>query len=356
MRLGIFGWSQSGKTTVFEALTGAGAAAGHPPAGKTHIGVARVEDERVDFLAGVFKPKKISYASVEYIDLPGLVSGSNAHEANPKALGDVRQAEALIAVVRAFEDPTVANPFETVDPVRDFRRLMDELVFADLEVADRRIARLEVDITKPTSHQKDDAFELACLRRVKAALEEGNSVSSIEMTELEDKATRGFRFLSAKPILVLLNLGEEAIGRPSPAGEAQFSRPTVPIFAKLELELSQLSSEDRAAFMTDLGLKGLAAGEVIRKGYEILDQISFLTAGDKEVRAWTIHRGTPAVQAAGAIHSDMERGFIRAEVVAWDKLVAAGSFGKARERAEVRMEGKDYVVQEGDVMQIRFNV
>lgn len=355
MRLGICGWSQSGKTTVFDALAGSATKVGEHVE-KAHIGVAKVRDDRLDFLASIFKPKKVTYATVEYLDLPALVTGNRAHEVNPKTLGDVRQADALIAVVRAFKSDTVPHPFDTIDPVRDFRNLWDELVFADLEVCDRRIKRLEVDITKPTDHQKDDIAELACLRRVKAALEEGKGVNSVHTTEPEQRSLRGFRFLTEKPIIVLVNRGEEDTASPCPIGEAAFGYPTIPMFAKLEMELAELGPEDRETFMKDLGLTELAGPLVVKRCYEILDQISFLTAGEKEVRAWTIRRGTHAVTAAGTIHSDLERGFIRAEVTAFEDFKALGSFKEARAKGKLRLEGKDYVVKDGDIMEIRFSV
>lgn len=355
MRLGICGWSQSGKTTVFDALSGTTAKVGDHSE-KTHIGMAKVHDDRLDFLATVFKPKKVTYATVEYVDLPALVAGTRAHEVNPKTLGDVRQADALIAVVRAFENASVPHPFDTIDPARDFRNLWDELVFADFEVCDRRIKRLEVDITKPTDHQKDDIAQLACLRRVRVALEEGKGVSSVHTTEPEERALRGFRFLTVKPIIVLVNRGEEDTARPCPSTDANFGYPTIPMFAKLEMELAELAAEDRETFMKDLGLKELATPTVVRKCYEILDQISFLTAGDKEVRAWTIRRGTHAVEAAGTIHTDIERGFIRAEVTAYEDFKILGSFKEARAKGKLRLEGKDYVVKDGDIVEFRFSV
>ena len=355
MRVGLCGWSLSGKSTVFEALTGGAAQAAAP--GKLRIGTAHVPDERIDFLATIFKPKKTTYAMVEYVDLPGLVNDPHAHEANPKILSDVRQADALIAVVRAFADPTVAPAFGDVNPVRDFTRLVDELVFADLEMAVRRIERLEQDVTKPTPHQKEDQFQLAVLARVRETLESGKPIDSLQLSENEEKSIRGFRFLSAKPILVLLNRGEESVGEAAQQGEADFgAHPVVEMFAKLEAELAQLGDEDRKAFMQDLSLERLAAPEVVKKAYEILDQISFLTAGDKEVRAWTITRGMTAQQSAGVIHSDLERGFIRAEVTAYPDFVALGSFKEARAKGKLRLEGKDYAVEDGDIIEIRFSV
>lgn len=360
MRLGICGWSQSGKSTVFDALTQSGAP-GHSPGhagapGKVRIGTSHVPDERLDYLATIFKPKKITYALVEYVDLPGLVAGSNAHEANPKTLGEVRQADALIAVLRAFDDPSVPNPFSDIDPKRDFSRLWDELVFADLEVADKRIERLKVDVQKPTAQRAEFEMELAVLQRVKAALEEGKGAATVKMTEAEERATRGFRFLTVKPLLVIVNLGEESTGKPAQWTQADFGHPTLTMFARLETELAQLSDEDRAVFMEDLGLKQLAAPEVVKKGYEILNLISFLTAGDKEVRAWTIARGTSAVEAAGAIHSDIQRGFIRAEVTSYDDFKALGSFKEARAKGKLRLEGKEYVMKDGDIVEFRFSV
>ena len=375
MRLGICGWSQSGKSIVFDCLTSASKGAGpaeHAAPGKARIGASHVPDERLDYLATIFKPKKITYALVEYIDLPGLVADAHAHDTNPKILGDVRQADALIAVVRAFENDSVASPFDTVDPVRDWNRLWDELIFADLEVADKRIKRLEVDVTKPTTTQKENELELGVLRRVKAALEEGHGASTAKMSDIEEKAVRGFRFLTAKPILVIANLGEESLGKPSKYSDADlanratgrnsiaacpdFGRATMSMFAKLEAELSELPEEERVAFMADLGLEKLVATEVVKKGYEILDLVSFLTAGDKEVRAWTISRGTPAVEAAGVIHSDIQRGFIRAEITAYEDFKALGSFKEARAKGKLRLEGKEYVMKDGDIVEFRFSV
>jgi len=355
MLLGICGWSQCGKTTVFEALTGASKVDGDHSA-KSHVGVCHVADERVDFLSGVFKPKKTTYATVEYVDLPALVTAGHSHETNAKTLADVRQADALIAVLRAFKDPTVPHPFGSVDPKRDFERLWDELVFADLEIADRRIERLEADTFKHKPLQKEDEVQLACLKNIKAALEDGKAASSVSMSDAEDKAVRGFRFLTAKPILVLLNRGEDAIGAPPAFSDADFGYPTVAMFGKLELELSQLAPEDRAAFMEDMGLSALAAPEIIRRGYDALRQISFFTVSDKEVHAWAIPRQTPAVEAAGAVHSDMQRGFIRAEVTAFDDFKALGSFKEARAKGKLRLEGKDYPVADGDIILFRFSV
>jgi ribosome-binding ATPase len=356
MRVGLCGWSLSGKSTVFDALTGVTGGEHQSGAGKARVGVSHVPDERLDYLATIFKPKKITYATVEYVDLPGLVSDTHAHEANPKILSDVRQADSLIAVIRAFADPSVPPAFGDINPVRDFSRLIDELVFADLEVTLKRIERLEADVNKPTAHQKEDQLQLAALQRIKAALEDGRAASTVELSENEERTIRGFRFLSAKPLLVLLNRGEESVGEAPKWTETDFGRPTVDMFAKLERELSELTGDDRKAFMEDLGLTTLTAPVIIKKGYEILDQISFLTAGDKEVRAWTITRGTPAVEAAGVIHSDIQRGFIRAEITPYEDFKVLGSFKEARAKGKLRLEGKEYVMQDGDIVEFRFSV
>ena len=356
MRLGICGWNLCGKTAVFEALTGSKKAEGDHSAARAHVGVSHVADARVDFLASAFKPDKVTYAAVEYLDLPGLIADSSAHEANARTLAEVRQTDALIAVLRAFADPTVATAFPGIDPVRDLRRLWDELVFADLEMADRRIKKLQADVTKPTAHQKDDLVEMAALKRIKPSLEEGKGIGTVHMTEHEDRLTRGFRFLTAKPILVLLNRGEEDTGKPLNWKESDFGYPVVAMFAKLEFELSQLSEPDRSEFMEAMGIGSLAAAEIIRRCYEVLNLISFLTTAGREIRAWTIPRGTTAVNAAGAVHTDMQRGFIRAEVTAFDDFKALGSFKEARAHGKLRLEGKDYIVQDGDVIEFRFSV
>jgi GTP-binding protein YchF len=354
MQLGICGWHQSGKSTVFDVLTG-GEAHDHAR-DRAKVGVAHVRDERVDFLARMFNPKKITYAAVEYVDLPGLEAGPRAHEVNPSTLADVRQTEGLIAVVRAFEAPTVMHPLGSVDPARDFSRLWDELIFADLEMASRRIERLEKDLAKPSPHSEQNKLELSVLQRMVPALEEGKGADSVEMSEAEEKAVRGFRFLTAKPILILINAGEEVLDGERRWSEEEFHRPSVEMFAKLELELDELAEEERPAFMEELGLEHLAAEDVVKKCYEMLDMISFLTGGDKECRAWTIRRGTTAVEAAGTVHSDMERGFIRAQVTAIEDLKALGSFKEARAHGKLRLEGRDYVVQDGDEIEFRFNV
>jgi GTP-binding protein YchF len=354
MRLGICGWQQSGKSTVFDVLTG-GSTHEHSR-DKAAIGVASVPDERVDFLVSLFNPKKITYATVEYVDLPGLDAGPRAHEVNPATLADVRQTDALIAVVRAFDNPTVANPLGDVDPARDFARLWDELIFADLEMATRRIERLEKEITKPSPQQDQNKAELSVLTRIVPALEEGRGAQSVEMSDVEEKAVRGFRFLTAKPILILVNLGDEALEGTRPWKEADFAHPTVEMFAGLELELAQLDEDERKVFMEEMGIERLAASDVVKKCYELLDAISFLTAGEKECRAWTIRRGMTAPEAAGVIHSDFERGFIRAQVVAFDDIKALGSFKEVRAEGKLRLEGRDYVVQDGDEIEFRFNV
>ena len=354
MRLGICGWIQSGKSTVFDVLAG-GEVHDHP-SGRARLGVGHVADERLDWIATLFEPKKVTHAAVEYIDLPGLVAGPHAHDVNPGALADARQTDALIAVVRNFADPTVPLPFGESDPVRDWERLWDELIFADLEMAQRRLEKLEKDIARGGPERDEHEAERACLTRVSAALEEGRAIRSVELSDAEEMMIRGFRFLTEKPVMVLVNRGEDKAGDEMTFGEKDFERPTAGMFARLELELDELSEEERPVFMEEMGLEHLAADEVVARAFDMLGLVSFFTGNEKECRAWSVPEGTTALAAAGTIHSDMERGFIRAQVVSYDDLRELGSIKEARAHGKLRLEGKEYVVQDGDLIEFRFNV
>jgi len=354
MRLGICGWMQSGKSTVFDVL--AGGEIHHHPSGRARVGVGHVADERLDWIATLFEPKKVTHAAVEYIDLPGLVAGPHAHDVNPGALADARQTDALIAVVRNFADPTVPLPFGESDPVRDWERLWDELIFADLEMARRRLEKLDKDIARGGPHRDEHEAERACLARVSAALEEGRAIRSMELSDAEEMMIRGFRFLTEKPVMVLVNHGEDKAGDEMTFGEKDFGRPTAGMFARLELELDELSEEERPVFMEEMGLERLAADEVVARAFDMLGLVSFFTGNEKECRAWSVPEGTTALAAAGTIHSDMERGFIRAQVVSYDDLRELGSIKEARAHGKLRLEGREYVVRDGDLIEFRFNV
>ena len=360
VKVGIIGVASSGKSTLFQLLTGASAPApgGRPEA---RLGVARVPDPRVDALAVMYQPKKRTPATVEYVDVPGVVKGEGSALVDLPAL---RGVDALVHVVRAFESDSVAHPDGSVDPVRDAKMLELELILADLGTAERRLERLEGNIKK--ANRADDVAERAVFLKLKAALEAERPLREVVpgLSDEERKRLRSYSFLSEKPLILVVNMGEDevrdAAGVLERRGLASFAaapgRALVPVSAPIEAEMAQLSSDDARAFREDLHLEEPGLDRVIRASYALLGLISFLTAGEDECRAWTIRKGTKAQPAAGAIHSDIERGFIRAEVVAFDDLMAAGSLAACRERGTLRLEGKEYVVRDGDVINFRFNV
>jgi ribosome-binding ATPase len=360
VKVGIIGLSSSGKSTLFHLLTGAIAP---PPGGRpeARLGVARVPDPRVDTLAEMYHPKKKTPATVEYVDVPGVAKGEGSALVDLPAL---RGVDALVHVVRAFESATVPHPDGSVDPLRDAKMLELELILADLGMTERRLERLEANIRK--ANRPDDVAEREAFLKLKSALEAERPLRAVVpgLTEEERKRLRSYSFLSEKPLVLVVNMGEDdvrdaaaSLERSGLAGFA--SAPGMAlcaVSAPIEAEMAQLSAEDARAFREDLRLEEPGLDRVIRASYALLGLISFLTAGEDECRAWTIRQGTKAQQAAGAIHSDIERGFIRAEVVAYEELVAAGSLAACRERGTLRLEGKDYVVRDGDVINFRFNV
>ena len=366
LRLVIVGLPSSGKTTVFNALTRAEALTGTYSGAEDQPNVAmvKVPDPRLDVLAGMFKPKKVVPADVQYVDVAGLAKGMGQQGLGGKLLGHLAQGQALVHVVRAFEDPSVPHPEDSVDPLRDIETLNLELTFSDLGIIEKRLERIKGTIGKTRGPEREaNEREAAILERLHGALEDGTPIREAGLAEDEEKILRGFGFLTAKPLLILLNLGEGQLGaegdRLVAEARARFGAPGVEVAAlagKIEMELAQLEPADAAEFMADLGIAESGLDRVISLSYDLLGLISFLTAGPDECRAWTIPRGSSAVDAAGAIHSDLARGFIRAEVVAYDDLVAAGSLPEARKRGALRSEGRTYVVQDGDVIEILFNV
>jgi GTP-binding protein YchF len=358
LRAGLIGFPSTGKTALFQLLTSAREAP--RPSGKTdaNVGVSRVPDDRLDRLTALFNPRKHVPATVEFADIAG-VGGAKS---GAQALLDVaafRNADALLHVVRLFQDPAVPHPSGSVDPARDVRAMEDELILADLGVAERRLERLERDLKKGQSAELKKEQDV--LARCRAALEEGRPLRALALDPEDAKRLRGFQFLSAKPLLLVLNLDEADLPRADDAvalaGLTAFvsgaATRAVPICAKIELEISQLDAADAAAFMADLGLRESGLDRVIRASYDLLGYISFFTVGDDECRAWSIPRNTPAQLAAGEIHSDIQRGFIRAEVVRYDHLLARGSIAACREHGELRLEGKEHIVQDGDVINFR---
>jgi GTP-binding protein YchF len=358
MKAGILGLSLSGKSTLFQLLTGAPMAApGARP--EPRVGVARVPDPRVDRLAEIFQPRKRTLATVEYVDVPGVAKGEGGALVDLPAL---RGVDVLVHVVRAFESETAPHPDGSIDPRRDADVLELELVLADLGTVERRIERLEANIKK--AKKPEDVAERALFQRLKDTLEAERPLREMALTDDEVRRLRGYALLSGKPMLVVANLGEAEIREASAClertGLAEFARkPNVAlcaVSAPIETEMSALSPEDARAFRDDLSLREPGLERVIRSTYDLLGLVSFLTAGEDECRAWTVRRGTRAPEAAGAIHSDIERGFIRAQVVRFEDLVAAGSIAACRERGTLRLEGRDYEVKDGDVIEFKFNV
>ncbi|MDI3339699.1 MAG: redox-regulated ATPase YchF [Sphaerobacter sp.] len=366
LQLVIIGLPQSGKTTVFNALTRSVA----PTCGfstgeeEPNLATVKVPDERLDVLTRTFNPRRTVPADVQYYDIAGVAKGIHEQGMSGRLLGYLSQAAALVHVVRAFDDPSVPHPEGSVDPLRDIETLNLELAFSDMALIEKRLTRLDATIPKLRGTEREThEREAAALRRLQAAMEEGTPIREVELDPEEERLLRGFGFLTAKPLLILLNVGEEQLGAPAEQlvaeAEARFGRPGVAVDAlagKIEAEIAQLDDEDAALFMADLGIAESSRDRVIRRSYELLGLISFFTVGPDEVRAWTIRRGTLAVEAAGEIHSDIQRGFIRAEVVSYEDLVAAGGLAEARKAGKLRLEGKQYIVQDGDVVHFLFNV
>jgi len=358
MKAGIVGLSLVGKSTLFQLLTGTAS----PPPGsrpEARLGVARVPDPRVETLAGIFNPKKKTWATVEYVDVPGVSRGEGSALVDLPAL---RGVDVLVHVVRAFESELVPHPEGSIDPLRDASVLDLELILADLVTVERRIERLEANIQK--AKEAEDVAERELFLRLKEGLESEKPLRELGLADEERRRLRGYALLSEKPLLVVANLGEDllrdAAGYLDTSGLAELGRrPQVglcAVSAPIEAEMAELDPTDARAFREDLGLDEPGLERVIRTSYELLGLISFLTVGEDECRAWTIRRDTRARLAAGAIHSDIERGFIRAEVVPFEDFVAAGSIAACREKGTLRLEGKEYMVKDGDVVNFRFAV
>ncbi len=358
MKTGIIGLTGVGKSALFQLLTGQSDV---PPGGRpaARVGIARVPDPRLERLAEMYQPKKKTPATVEYVEVPGVAKGEGSALVDLPAL---RGVDALVHVVRAFESDLVPHPDGSVDPLRDARMLELELILADLGAIDKRIEKVDANIKK--ANRPEDVAERALFQKLKAALENEQALRGVDFTEEERRRLRNYSFLSEKPLLIVVNLGEgqvqEATATLDRLGLLALGHgknvAVCSVSATIEAEIAQLGAEDARAFMDDLGLKQPGLDRVIQSSYALLGLVSFLTAGEDECRAWTIRNGTKAQQAAGAIHSDIERGFIRAEVVSFEDLVAAGSLAACREKATLRLEGKDYLVRDGDVINFRFNV
>ena len=359
LRAALIGFPSSGKTTLFQLMTSARDA----PRGKgdVNIGISKVPDPRLDVLSSMYNPKKRANATVEFTD---LIAPARSGAQGLVDVAGYKNADALVHVVRAFRDPAVAHPSGSIDPARDAQAMEDELMRADLGVAERRLERIEKDLKKGRSTELERERDL--VERCKTALEEGKPLRTLELTGDDLKRLRGFQFLSAKPLLLVINLDEDDVAGLGSSIEraaektgltrflANAATRAVALCAKIELEISQLEGADATAFLADLGLTESGLDRVIRTTYDLLGYMSFFTVGEDECRAWSIARDTPAQLAAGEIHSDIQRGFIRAEVVAYDSLTTRGSMAVCREHGEVRLEGKEYIVKDGDIINFRF--
>lgn len=353
MKVGLVGFAGSGKTTIFNTLTGLTAeVGGYGAREKANVGVIKVPDHRVDKLAEIFNPKKKTYAEISFVDVAGP-QAEDAEQAqsglDPKLVQHMRETDALVHVVRAFDNPMLS---QAADPARDIRSFDDELMLTDLVQIENRITRLK--------KEKDSARESALMERLKAALEEEHPLRNVELAHEDLGLIAGFRFLSLKPLLLLLNQPEEAVGD-GVAGEIQElveakKLSAIAMSGKVEMEIAQLEPDEQREFLQDLGVTEPARDRFIRAAYSLLDLISFLTSGEDECRAWSIKRGTTAHKAAGVIHSDIERGFIRAEVTRFEDLTELGSEARCREQGKLKLEGKEYIVEDGDVVHFRFNV
>ncbi|MBE7433943.1 MAG: redox-regulated ATPase YchF [Anaerolineales bacterium] len=349
MKLGIIGLPQSGKTTLFNALT-RGNAPTSASAGRmeVHQAVVEVPDPRVDALSKMFNPRKTVYAKVAYADIAGLEGGSAKSGISGQLLNHLNQMDALILVVRAFESDLVMHPNGSVNPIRDVETMTSELLLNDLIAVERKLERLTDERKKGGTDKTVNARQTELFEKLHKALSDNKPLRELDFTHEEEKELSSFGLLTRKRLLTVFNLGE---GQPAP--EAKLDHPSVALMCKLEMEIAQLSAEDAEVFMQEYGIKELSLNRMINLSYELLQELTFFTVGEDEVRAWVTHRGATAQEAAGEIHTDLSRGFVRAEVVAYEDLVSLGSMHEAKAKGKFRLEGKEYIVKEGDIVHVR---
>jgi hypothetical protein len=358
MQVGIIGLPLSGKTTVYNALTGSHAETAAFSSGQVNVrtAIVRVPDPRVDLLSRMFQPKKTTYAQMQFNDISGIAKGSSSGKGfDPQVLNAISKCDALLLVVRGFANPLL-QPADA-DPSGDLATLRIELILSDLAIVERRTERIDAGYKKARVEERPALdLERALMERFREALEGEQLISDLELTEEEAFAIRGFQFLSAKPSLVVYNLPEDAAEPDLAWANHRRNSAALALKGALEMEIAQLGDEDKALFQLEYDIAEPSLPRLVRESYDLLGLMSFFTVGEDEVRAWTVRRSATAVEAAGAIHSDLARGFIRAEIISYDNMIAQRTMANARKEGKLRLEGRDYVVQNGEILNIRFNV